>query len=119
MLFKLNRLAEAMSHLLSSISLHKLYYVLWLITHQIISLALFVNRYYVKIYKSFRPKRFKESPEDIDYFVERLTKMPTHIAICVNEETLDCRRVVQVIRWCNQFHIPYVSLFSAKGNLIW
>lgn len=92
------------------IKLDNIYHLFWLITHSIISLIVLINRYYKKLFKS---KKYRQ--KDINILVNYLNKIPKHIAICINEELLDCHQLSQLIRWCQQFGVTYVSLFSNNG----
>ena len=93
-----------------SIKLEHFYYAFWLITHSLISFALLINKYFRKLIKSQKYHR-----KDVNKLVNRLNKMPKHIAVCINEDLFDCHQLSQLIQWCQQLGITYVSLFSNNG----
>ncbi|CAG2121630.1 unnamed protein product [Medioppia subpectinata] len=88
---------------------HHLYYVLWCLIHAIISCVQFIHKY---LYLKFKTKRSLDTDSHDDSLVRALNKIPQHIALCVNERTLESKKLCQLIRWCERFRVRYVSLYS-------
>ena len=48
---------------------------------------------------------------------EELVKVPVHIALVVNEVQISYDDIANIISWCVNSGISYISLYDMKGNL--
>lgn len=49
--------------------------------------------------------------------VQRLRKLPLHLAVVVNERQIDHRDLAMMVNWCFGAGIHYVSLYDSRGDL--